>query len=101
MQMLQLGGLQDAPPPSGAPLMESINPLHQIKARLQVCVGEATLTIGELLDAKEHQVIVLDRLVDQAVDFLLEGKVIARGHLVAVDDHFAVRISELPVTLRV
>jgi flagellar motor switch protein FliN/FliY len=34
------------------------------------------------------------------VDLLLDGKVVARGQLVAVDGHFAVRITELPVALK-
>jgi len=102
LQMLQLAELhrrdEEAP---DVPLLETLNPLHQVKARVRVCVGEATLTVGELLAAKENQVIVLDRRVDEPVDLVLEGKVIARGHLVAVDDSFAVRISELPIALKV
>ena len=83
----------------GAPILQDWNPLHQIKATLQVCVGEATLSVGELLAAKEHQVLRLDRGVDQPVDLTIEGKVVARGQVVAVDGHFAVRITELPVAL--
>lgn len=78
------------------PLVRDWSPLHQIKARLQVCVGEATLSVGELLAAKEHQVLRLDRALDAPVDLSIDGKVIARGQLVAVDGHFAVRITELP-----
>jgi len=84
----------------GVPILRDWNPLHQIKAKLQVCVGEATLSVGELLAAKENQVLCLDRAVDQAVDLTIEGKVVARGQLVAVDDRFAVRITELPVALK-
>jgi flagellar motor switch protein FliN/FliY len=79
---------------------DSANPLHQIKTRLQVCVGEMTLTVGELMAAKEHQVFVLDRAIDRPVDVLLEGRIVARGQLVAVEDQFAVRITELPVPLK-
>jgi flagellar motor switch protein FliN/FliY len=64
-------------------------------------VGHAALTVGELLGARENEVLVLDRTVDQPVDLVLEGRVVARGQLVAVDDgSFAVRISELPLPLR-
>ncbi|MFE1574352.1 FliM/FliN family flagellar motor switch protein [Comamonas odontotermitis] len=55
--------------------------------------------MGELLAAKEHQVLVLDRDVEHPVDLILEGQVIARGQLVAVDGQFAVRLTELPVPL--
>ena len=77
-----------------------VNPLHQIKTQLQVCIGDIHLTVGELMSAREHQVLVLDRQLNQPVDVLLEGRVVARGELVAVDDQFAVRITELPLPLK-
>lgn len=86
---------------SGAatPVLQEWNPLHQIRANLQVMVGEATISVGELLGAKEHQVLTLDRAMDAPIDLTIEGKVVARGQLVAVDGHFGVRITELPVAL--
>jgi flagellar motor switch protein FliN/FliY len=98
---LALSELQDLSHPTNKPaLVDLASPLHQIKTRLQVCVGEVVVTVGELLAAKEHQVFVLDRAVEQPVDILLEGKVIARGQLMAVEDQFAVRITELPIPLK-
>jgi flagellar motor switch protein FliN/FliY len=88
-------------PPGGDALLRDPHPLHAVKVRLHVCVGHAALTVGELLGARENEVLVLDRTVDQPVDLVLEGRVVARGQLVAVDDgSFAVRISELPLPLR-
>jgi flagellar motor switch protein FliN/FliY len=84
----------------GAPLIDNANPLHAVRTRLRVCVGELELSVGELLAAREQQVFVLDRTVEQAVDMVLEGKVVARGQLVAVDGKFALRITELPVALK-
>jgi len=49
--------------------------------------------------AAKNQLLVLDRTVGQPVDLLLEGQVVARGQLVALDDRFAVRITELPLPL--
>lgn len=102
-QIIGLSDLHESATPAAgaASLVEDLNPLHRVKARLQVIVGEATVTIGDLLSAKEHQVVRLDRTIEQPVDLLLEGKVVARGQLVAVDGHFAVRITDLPVTLKI
>lgn len=102
-QVISLGELHAdsahrAPPP--APVLEDANPLHSVRARLNVCVGHVEVSVGELLAAKEHQVLQLDRAVDQPVDILLEGKVVARGQLVAVEGCFAVRITELPIPLK-
>jgi flagellar motor switch protein FliN/FliY len=58
------------------------------------------MTLGELLAARRNEVLVLDRGVEQPVDLLLEGRVVARGQLVAVDGAFAVRITELPLPLK-
>lgn len=102
-KVISLGELQGEAahrPVPPVPLMENSNPLHAIRTRLQVHVGEAELSVGELLAAKEHQVLILDRAVDQSVDLVLEGHVVARGQLVAVDGCFAVRITELPIALK-
>jgi flagellar motor switch protein FliN/FliY len=98
-QLIELSELSNDSTRHGDPVSQSLNPLHQVKAQLQVCVGSAVLTVGELLGAKVHQVLVLDRGVQQPVDLILEGQVVARGQLVAVDDQFAVRITELPLQL--
>jgi len=88
--------------PGAARLLDGVasNPLHNIKTQLQVCIGDIHLTVGELMSAREHQVLVLDRLLSQPVDVMLEGQVVARGELVAVDDQFAVRVTELPLPLK-
>jgi flagellar motor switch protein FliN/FliY len=101
-QVISLGELHGDGAHRAEPLqvLQNTNPLHAIRTRLRVCVGEVELSVGELLDAKEHQVLQLDRAVDHPVDMLLEGKVVARGQLVAVDGCFAVRITELPLPLK-
>ena len=88
------------PTGAAAPLLRDAHPLHGVRVRLQVCVGEAEMSVGELLGARESDVLVLQRAVEQPVDLLLEGKVVARGQLVAVEGSFAVRISELPLPLK-
>ena len=40
----------------------------------------------------------LDELVDEPLEVMIDGHVVARGVLVAVGDHFGVRISEAIVT---
>lgn len=83
------------------PLANTEHPIHQVKATVQVYVGSATVRVGDLLNAVENQVLLLDRKVGHTVDLMLEGQVIARGELVAVDDRFALRITELPLDLDV
>jgi len=85
----------------GPALVEDINPLHQVRTTLQACVGSLSLSLGELMALKAHQVLRLDQSLDESIDLLVEGKPVARGQLVAVDGQFAIRITELPVALQV
>lgn len=100
-QAISLGELPGNTMATPAPrLLDNSNPLHSVRAKLQVCVGEAEVSLGELLGAHEHQVLVLDRKLDQPVDLLLDGKVVARGQLMAVEGSFALQITELPLSLQ-
>ncbi len=104
-QILSLSELNGTPPANAAaavnPNDQAVNPLHQVKTKLTVSVGTVELSVGDLLAAKEHQVLRLDRTIDQPVEIMIEGQVVARGTLVAVGDHFGVMISELPLSLKV
>lgn len=97
-QVISLGELH--PEAQQGPPVVAGNPLHAVRARLQVCVGEFEMTVGELLAAREHQLVQLDRAIDAPVDLLLEGRVVARGQLVAIDGAFGLRITELPLPLK-
>lgn len=98
-QSIEIPAPESHPSNAGMPLRSSVNPIHRVQTRLRVCVGNLDISVGELLGAKTGQVFQLDRAVDQPVDLVLEGSVVARGELVAVDDHFGIRITELPVDL--
>lgn len=87
------------PPPGSAGLAPAHSPLLDVKARLRVCVGDAVMTVGELTRAQVGQVVSLDREVDGPVDLVLEGRVVARGQLVAVGEYFGIRLTELPLPL--
>ena len=104
-QIINLVDLQDRPADNARPaasslLVEGKSLLHSLRVRLQVCVGEVDLSIGELLGAKEDEVLVLDRSISEPVDLLLQGKVVARGQLMALNGSFAIRVSELPIQLQ-
>jgi len=72
--------------------------LGSVKVRLTVRVGGAEVSVADLMAFKEGSVVELDELVDEPLDVIIDGHVVARGVLVAVGDHFGVRISEATVT---
>lgn len=84
----------------GPDLVVDSNPLHAVKTRLRVVIGEFEISIGDLLAAKAGQVMTLDRGLNHPIDLVLEGRVVMRGQLVAVDGCFGVRVTDLPVPLQ-
>jgi flagellar motor switch protein FliN/FliY len=49
-----------------------------------------------VLELSSGSVIELDRMVDEPVELLLDGKLIARGEAVIVDGNYGLRITEIP-----
>jgi flagellar motor switch protein FliN/FliY len=95
-QLVELPELDQGTPPAGPPVLDAhLELIRSVKVRLSASFGGATLTVGELTALKDGSVIKLDRAAGEPVDIVFEGQVIARGHLVAVDDNFGVRVSEI------
>lgn len=69
--------------------------LKNVKVHLSVSIGTCELTVKDLLELKDESVLTLNKDTKDPVDVTLDGKLIARGHLVAVDDNFGVRITEI------
>lgn len=97
-QLIALGEQQSAPGAAPAAVSGS-NVLHAIRTRLEVCVGEVEMTVGELLAARENEVVALRSPVEEPVELRLNGSVVARGELVAIGGRFGFRITELPSSL--
>jgi flagellar motor switch protein FliN/FliY len=90
---IELSALSERP--EGAPLLIARKPiLSAVHAKVDVRVGTSEMSLQDLLNMKEGAVISLDRLVDEPVDIMIAGQVIARGMLVAVDEYFGVRVTE-------
>lgn len=80
----------------GAPAVANgLDIIKDIKVRLSVRVGEAELTVQRLFELQEGQVVDLDKQTNEPVDIIVDGHTVARGTLVAVDENFGVRITEV------
>ena len=81
---------------AGSPLVAArLSTFAGIKATVKVVAGDASASIGELMNLKDGSVLTLDRAVDAPFDVVLDGTVLARGQLVAVGERFGVRITEV------
>ncbi len=57
--------------------------------------GQRQLSLREVMDLASGSVVELDREVDEPVELILDGRVIARGEAVIVDGNYGVRVTEI------
>ena len=58
-------------------------------------LGRAELMIEDLLALRAGSVVTLDKEAGEPIDILANGKLVARGEVIVVDDKFCVRICEV------
>ncbi len=73
----------------------SIELIRDIPLQLTVRLGRARKTIKEILELGKGSIIELDRLAGEDVDLLVNGKLIAKGEVVVIEENFAFRIKKI------
>ena len=66
-----------------------------VPVELAVEIGRTTMTIGETLSLAPGSIVSLNRLAGEPVDLLVNGKVIAQGEVVVIDEEFGMRITDI------
>ena len=69
--------------------------LRDVEMTLSVEIGRARMTVRELLGLAAGSVVELDRAAGSPADLLVNGRLIARGEVVVVDEDFGLRITEI------
>lgn len=58
-------------------------------------LGRTRKLLKEILEINKGSVIELDKLVEEPVDILVNGNVVAKGEVIVIDENFGVRITEI------
>ena len=77
--------------PSGA----AMNLVKDIPVTLSIELGRTSMSLKELLELEQGAVIELERLVDEPMDVLVNGTLVAHGEVVVIDDTFGVRLTDV------
>ncbi len=78
-----------------APATGELDRLYDVPVDLSVEIGRTRMTIGETLALGPGAIVTLNRLAGEPVDLLVNGRPIARGEVVVVDEEFGLRITEV------
>ena len=84
-----------APMPSADTTTRNLDVILDLDLPLTVRFGQTQMALGALVQIGPGSVVSLDRSPSDPVEVLVNGKVIARGEVVAVSGNYGVRITDI------
>ena len=69
--------------------------LMDVPLQVTVELGRTTKRIREILEFGQGSILELDKLAGEPVDILVNGKAVAKGEVVVIDESFGVRITDI------
>ncbi|MCD7709619.1 MAG: flagellar motor switch phosphatase FliY, partial [Clostridiales bacterium] len=89
---------------SGAPVggyqPENIDLIMDVPLEVTVELGRTSKSISDILDFGPGKIIELNRIAGEPIDVLVNGKHVARGEVVVIEENFGVRITEIVNNVR-
>ena len=79
----------------GAPVRGGLDMLHDVEMEVSAELGRTRMSVRELLSLSPGAIVELDRAAGSPADLLVNGRLIARGEVVVVDENFGIRITEI------
>lgn len=74
---------------------ENIGLIMDVPLNVTVELGRTTKSISEILDFAPGTIIELDKIAGEPIDVLVNGKFVAKGEVVVIEESFAVRVTEI------
>ncbi len=73
----------------------SIELLRDVDLDLKIELGRTHMVLEEVLKLRQGSVVTLDKLAGDPVDLFVNGRLVAKGEILVLNDNFCVRIAEL------
>ena len=77
------------------PGLNNLDVVLNIPVDVSLELGRATVDLQSLIELSQGSVIELNRLVDEPVDVLVNGKLVAKAEVVVVDNKFGARVTNI------
>ena len=74
---------------------ENIGLIMDVPLNVTVELGRTSKSISEILDFAPGTIIELDKIAGEPIDVLVNGKFVAKGEVVVIEESFAVRVTEI------
>ena len=77
------------------PGQENIGLIRDVPLEVTVELGRTSKSIAEILDFTPGTIIELERIAGEPIDILVNGKLVAKGEVVVIEESFGVRVTEI------
>ena len=84
-----------APPDLSGIAPENIDLIMDVPLEVTVELGRTSKSIKEILDFSPGTIIELDKLAGEPIDVLVNGKFVAKGEVVVIEESFGIRVTEI------
>jgi flagellar motor switch protein FliN/FliY len=74
---------------------ENISLIMDVPLEVTVELGRTTKSISEILDFTPGTIIELDKIAGEPIDVLVNGKFVAKGEVVVIEESFGIRVTEI------
>ncbi len=74
---------------------ENINLIMDVPLQVTVELGRTSKCISEILEFSPGTIIELDKIAGEPVDVLVNGKFVAKGEVVVIEESFGIRVTEI------
>ena len=74
---------------------QNLDLIMEVPLQVTVEIGRTQRKVQDILEFSKGSLVVLDKLAGDQVDLFVNGKCVAKGDVVVIDDNFGVRITEI------
>jgi flagellar motor switch protein FliN len=73
----------------------SMDLLRDVNLEMKIELGRTNMNLEEILKLRRGSVVTLDKLAGDPVDIYVNGRMVARGEVLVLNDNFCVRVAQL------
>lgn len=73
----------------------TLDQISEVELDLKIELGRTNMYLEDVLKLRKGSVVALDKIAGDAVDIFVNGRLIARGEVLVMNDNFCVRVAEL------
>jgi flagellar motor switch protein FliN/FliY len=74
---------------------ENIDLIMDVPLEVTVELGRTTKSIQDILEFAPGTIIELNKLAGEPIDVLVNGKIVAKGEVVVIDENFSIRLTDI------